>query len=50
MQQILLKREFSVLFYADETENLQCLEEMIWPIKKIVIEKIQKKNRLKFEF
>ena len=47
MQQIAFKREFIVLFYVVKTEKVQHLEEMIWSIKKIVIEKIQKKKSLK---
>ena len=43
MQQIAFKREFFVLFAAVKTENVQYLKEKIQPIKKIVIEKIQKK-------
>ena len=39
MQQIVFKREFSVLFDAVKTENMQYLDEMVPPIKKIVIEK-----------
>ena len=50
MQQIVIKREFSILLDAVKTENVQYLEEKILPIKKIVIEKILKKNRLTFEF
>ena len=29
MQQIVFKRDFSVLFNAVKTENVQCLEEMV---------------------
>ena len=48
MQQIVFIREFSVLFYAVlKTEKAQYLEEKIQPIKKIAIEKIQKKKSLK---
>ena len=47
MQQILFKREFSVLIDAVKTENVQYLVKKIQPIKKIVIEKIQKKIPLK---
>ena len=43
MQQIVFKKEFSVLFDAVKTENLQYLEKKIQPIKKIAI----KKNRLR---
>ena len=50
MQQIVFKRKYSVLFDAVKTENVQYLEENIQPIKKIVIEKIEEKNRLKYEF
>ena len=50
MQQIVLKREFSVLFDAVKTENVQYSEEKIQSIKKNVTEKIQKKDRLIFEF
>ena len=41
MQQIIFKREFSVVVKA---ENVQYLEEKIQHIKKIVIKKIQKKK------
>ena len=44
MQQIVFKREFFVIFDAFKTENEQYLEEKIQPIKKIVIQKIQKKS------
>ena len=37
MQQIVLKREFFVLFSAVKTENVQYLEEKVEPIEKIVI-------------
>ena len=47
MQQIVFKREFSVLFDAVKTENMQYLEEKIQPIKKIIIKTIQKKKSLK---
>ena len=50
MQQTVLKREFSVLFDAVKTKNVQYLGEQTQPIRKVVIEKIQKKNRLGFEF
>ena len=50
MQQIVFKREFSILFDTVKTENVQYLEEKIQPIKKIAIEKIQKKKCLKFKF
>ena len=43
MQQIVFKRD------AVKTVNVQCLEEKVQPIKKIVIEKIQK-IALKFKF
>ena len=43
MQQIVFQRKFSGLLDAVKTEILQHLEEMIQPIKNIVIEKIQKK-------
>ena len=49
MEQIIFKREFFILFDAVKTENVQYLEEKIQAIKKIVIEKIQKKKSLKFE-
>ena len=49
-QQIVFKREFSVLFDAVKTENVQYLEEKMQPIKRILSKKFQKKNRLKFEF
>ena len=44
MQQIVFKRQFSVLLDAVKIENVQHLEEMIQPIKKIVSEKIQEKK------
>ena len=44
MQQNVFKREFSVLFDAVKTENVQHLEEKIQPIKKIGIKKIKKKS------
>ena len=47
MQQIVFKRKFSILFDVVKTENVQYLEERIQPIKKIVIEKIQKKKLIK---
>ena len=47
MQQIVFKREFSVLFYAVKTENVQYLEEKIQSIKEIVIEKNPGKKYLK---
>ena len=47
MQQIVFKREFSFLFDEVKTENVQYSKEKIQPIKKIVIEKIQKKRSLK---
>ena len=50
MLQIVFKREFSVLFNAAKTENVQYLEEKRQPVNKIVKEQIQKKNCLKFEF
>ena len=41
MQQIVFKRDFSVLFNAIKTENVQYLEEKILQsIKKFVIENI----------
>ena len=43
MQQIVFKRKFSVLFDAVKTENVQYLEEKMQPIKKTIIEKINKK-------
>ena len=42
MQQSVFKKEFSIVFYAVKTEIMQYLKEKIKPIKKIVIEKIQK--------
>ena len=45
MHQNVLKRYFSVAFDAVITENAQYLEEKMQPIKKIVIEKIQKKKK-----
>ena len=50
MQQIVFKRVFFVLFDAIKTENAQYLEEKMQPIKLLLLKKIQKKNRLKFEF
>ena len=44
---IVFKREFPVVFDADKTKNVQNLDEKMQPIKKIVIEKIQKKKSLK---
>ena len=58
MQQIVFQRKFSGLLNAVKTEILKHLEEMMQPIKNIVIEKIQKKiasnlnfkkSRLNFE-
>ena len=49
MQQIVFKRKFSVLFDTVKNENVQYLEEKIQPIKKIVIEKIQKKKLFNFK-
>ena len=46
MQQIVFKREFSILFDAVKTETVQNLEEKIQLFKKIVI----KKNCLGFKF
>ena len=43
MQQIVIKREFSILFDAVKTENVQYLEEKMQPIKRIAIEKSRKK-------
>ena len=39
MQQIVFKRDFSILFDIVKTVNVQYLEEKIMPIKKIVIQK-----------
>ena len=36
MKQNVFKREFSTLFYADKTENVQYLEENIQLIRQIV--------------
>ena len=47
MQQIVIKKEFSILVDAIKTKNVQYLKEKIPPIKKIVIEKIQQKKSLK---
>ena len=44
MQQNVFKRDFFVLFDAVKTENVQCFEEKIQPIEKIVIEKNPEKN------
>ena len=48
MQQIVFEREFFAVFDASKTENVH--REKAQPIKKIVIEKVQKRNLLKFEF
>ena len=50
MQEIVFKKQFSVVFDAVKTGTVHYLEEKIQPIKKVVTEKIQKKNLLKFEF
>ena len=50
MQQIVFKRNFSVLFDSIKTENVQYVEEKIQAIKKIVIKKIQKKIVSNFNF
>ena len=50
MQQIVFKIKFTHLFDAVKIVNVQYLEEKIKPIKVSVINKIQKKNHLKFEF
>ena len=47
MQQIVIKKEFSILVDAIKTKNVQYLEEKIQPIKKTVIEKIQKGKSLR---
>ena len=47
MQQIVVKREFSVLFDRIKTKIVQYLERKIQPIKKIFIKKEKKKNLLK---
>ena len=46
MQQIVLKRKFSVLLDTVKTENVQHLEEKIQPIKNIFIKKNLKKKKL----
>ena len=46
MQQIVFKKPFSVLFDAVKIEIVQQLEEKMQPVKKIFIEKIQKKKSL----
>ena len=47
MKQIVFKRFYFALFYAVKTklllQNQHYLEEKVLPIKKIIIEKIQKK-------
>ena len=43
MQQIVFKRELSVLFYEVKTKNVQYLEKKIKPIKKIVAKKSREK-------
>ena len=50
MQQIVYKIEFSILFDAIKTENVQYLEEKLQSIKKLVIEKIRKKIAANFNF
>ena len=47
MHQIVFKREFSVLFDAVKTENVQSLDEKIWPIKKDCYWKKSRKKSLK---
>ena len=47
MKQNVFKRKFSVLLGAVKTKNVQYLEEKIQPIKKTVIEKIQKGKSLR---
>ena len=44
MQQIVFKRNFSVLFDSIKTENVQYVEEKIQAIKKIVIKKNPEKK------
>ena len=44
MQKIVFERDFSVLFDTDKTKNVQNFEGKIQPIKKIIIQKIQKKS------
>ena len=43
MHHIVFEREFSDLFDAVKTQNVQYLEEKVQLIKKLVFEKIQKK-------
>ena len=50
LQQNVFKSEFSVLFDAVKTKNVQFLEEKIEPIKKIFIKKSPEKNHLKIKF
>ena len=51
MQQIIFKREFSFLFDAVKTENVQYLEGKKQPNKRDCCrKKSRKKNHLKFEF
>ena len=50
MQQIIFKRKIFRSIDVVKTGNAQCLEEKKQPIQKIIIEKIQEKNDLKFEF
>ena len=47
MQQILFKSEFSVLFDAAKTKNVQYLEEKVQPLKRLLSKKIQKKKSFK---
>ena len=47
MQQIVFKKEFSVLFDAIKTENVQYLKEEIQPVKMIAMEKSKNKKLLK---
>ena len=45
MQQIVLKREFSVLFNTAKIENVQYLEGKIQPIKKMSLKKLKRKKK-----
>ena len=47
MQQIVFKKEFSVLFDAVKIKNVQYFEAKRQPVKQVVIKKKKKKNSLK---
>ena len=46
MQQIVIKKEFSILVDAIKTKNVQYLEEKIQPLKRL-LSKISRKKSLK---